>query len=67
MYCDEEYPRNKLKVLTVGEFMEYLAIGKTTAYKLLASGRIKTFKIGSKHKIPVESIEEYVEKERLGR
>lgn len=51
-------------ILTIEEFMDYLAIARTTAYKLLKSGQIKSFKIGRVHKIPKISIDEYIERMR---
>lgn len=52
---------NNPEVLTLEQFMEYLAVGKTTAYKLLKDGEIKAFKIGRVYKIPRKSVEEYIE------
>ena len=51
-------------IMGLGEFMAYLGIGKTTAYKLLRSGEIKVFRIGRVYKIPKKSIDEYVEAKR---
>lgn len=51
-------------ILDVNQFMEYLNIGKTTAYKLLRSGEIKVFRIGKVYKIPRKSVDEYIEKKR---
>ena len=51
-------------ILDVNQFMEYLNIGKTTAYKLLRSGEIKVFRIGKVYKIPRKSADEYIEKKR---
>jgi len=39
-----------------------LNIGKNTAYNLLTSNEIDSFKVGSVWKIPVSSINEYVER-----
>lgn len=39
-----------------------LGIGKNTAYNLLTSGEIDSFKVGSVWKIPVSSINEYIER-----
>ena len=50
-------------VLTVQGLMDYLAIGKNTAYELLKSGKIKHIKIGRNYKIPKESLREYLAKE----
>lgn len=51
-------------ILDVNQFMEYLNIGKTTAYKLLRSGEIRVFRIGKVYKIPRKSVDEYIEKKR---
>ena len=59
-----ENERQYEEVLTVEQMMDYLAVGRTTAYKLLKAGKIKTFKIGNKHKIPLKSLQEYVDLER---
>ncbi|MCC5910062.1 MAG: helix-turn-helix domain-containing protein [Clostridiaceae bacterium] len=52
----EEYD----EIITVDELMEILMIGKNTAYQLLNSGEINSFKIGRVHKIPKIAVEEYI-------
>ncbi len=42
--------------------MEILKIGRSTFYKLLQTGELKGFKEGNIYKVPVELIEEYVNK-----
>lgn len=49
-------------VLGIDELCKTLGIGKNTAYELLSSGEIDSFKIGSCWKIPVESVKEYITK-----
>ena len=49
------------EILTREEVMEFLKIGKGTFYKLLRDGDLKGFKEGNRYKIPVRSVEEYVE------
>jgi excisionase family DNA binding protein len=49
-------------IVRIEELCQMLDIGKNKAYKLLNSGKIKAFKIGRIHKIPRESIIEYVKK-----
>jgi len=44
---------------TVSQVCEFLAIGKTTFYKEVSSGRIQTVKIGGSTRIPTESYEQY--------
>ena len=41
--------------------MEILKIGRSTFYKLLQTGQLKGFKEGNRYKVPVESVEKYVE------
>lgn len=50
------------EILTREEVMEILKIGRSTFYKLLQTGELKGFKEGNRYKVPVESIEEYVDK-----
>ena len=54
-------------ILTVEELMEFLNIGKNTAYSLLDSGEIKAFRIGRMWKIPRKSVYEYIEKRVNGK
>ena len=49
------------EILTREEVMEILKIGRSTFYKLLQTGQLKGFKEGNRYKVPVESIEEYVD------
>lgn len=49
------------ELLTVEQLCERLFISPTTAYKLLQSGEIKAFKIGT-WKIPVKSVHEYIQR-----
>ena len=44
---------------TVAQVCEYLAIGKTTFYKEVNSGRMQTVKVGGSTRIPTESYEQY--------
>jgi len=53
--CDE--------ILTAEDIMEILFISKNTAYKLLNSAKIKSFKIGRVHRIHREALEEYIQNE----
>ena len=48
------------EVFTIKELMDYLAVGKNTAYKLLREGKIRYFKIGRVYKISKASVQEYV-------
>ncbi len=50
-------------LVTIDELCEILMIGKNTAYSLLKSGAIKSFKINRVWKIPRSSIDEYITKQ----
>ena len=47
-------------VLTINDLMDYLAIGKNTAYNLIRQGHIKSFRIGRNYKIPKQAVIEYI-------
>lgn len=49
------------EILTREEVMEFLKIGRSTFYHLLQTGELKGFKEGNRYKVPVESVEKYVE------
>ena len=53
---------NDNTLLTIDELCEQLFISPTTAYKLLQSGEIKSFKLGS-YKISASSVREYIKKQ----
>ncbi len=61
MLYDEERTKN-IEILTLPDLMSYLAIGKSTAYNLLKSGKIRSFRIGRNYKIPMKSVLEFVER-----
>lgn len=61
MICFDE---KKSEVFTVGDLMEYLSVGRTTAYKLLRSGNIKTLKIGKLYRIPKKAVDDYIDSVR---
>ena len=46
--------------MTVEELCEELLIGKNLAYKLLANGSIKGFRIGRIWKIPRQSLNHFI-------
>ena len=52
---------NKNELLSIEELCDKLFISPTTAYKLLQSGEIKAFKLGT-WKIPLKSVEDYINK-----
>ena len=61
MICFDE---KKSEVFTVEDLMEYLSVGRTTAYKLLRSGKIKTLKIGRLYRIPKKAVDDYIDSVR---
>lgn len=48
------------EILTITSLMQILHIGKNTAYKLLNSGEIPSFRIGKTHKIPRKAFDDYI-------
>ena len=50
------------EILTREDVMEIFKIGRSTFHKLIQTGQLKGFKEGNRYKVPVESIEEYVDK-----
>ena len=51
-------------ILTVTELCSWLKIGKNTAYGLIHSGQIKSFRIRNQIRIPMEYVREYIEQEQ---
>lgn len=47
-------------LVTVDELCEMLSIGKNSAYKLLASGELKSFRYNRVWKIPKQGVIDYV-------
>lgn len=54
-------PIDQNELLTIEQLCERLFISRTTAYKLLKSGAIKAFKLGT-WKVPIKSVYEYINK-----
>lgn len=54
-YMDEN------ELISIEQLCERLFISTTTAYKLLQSGEIRAFKLGT-WKIPLKSVNEYIDK-----
>lgn len=54
--------RSSTMIIEIDELCERLNIGKNTAYNLLTSGEIDSFKIGSVWKIPLSSVDDYIER-----
>ena len=55
---------NENELLSIEQLCERLFISPTTAYKLLQSGKIKAFKLGT-WKIPVKSVYDYINQSLL--
>lgn len=47
-------------VLTVADLQEILGIGRNTAYALLNSGEIPSFRIGKKWRVPKDAVLHYL-------
>ncbi len=47
-------------LLTVTQAAHLLAIGRTTAYELIAAGELEVVHIGRSARVPVEAVEELV-------
>ena len=50
------------KIIEIDGLCDMLNIGKNTAYNLLTSGEIDSFKVGSVWKIPVSSVSDYIDR-----
>ncbi|MBQ7479240.1 MAG: helix-turn-helix domain-containing protein [Selenomonadaceae bacterium] len=50
-------------LITVEEVCETLMIGKNAAYRLLAEGKIKGFRVGRIWKIPRISLNRYIQEQ----
>ncbi len=42
---------------------ELLGVGRTTAYGLVASGALRSLKIGSRRLVPLSAIDEFIERQ----
>ena len=54
---------NPYYIMSPEEAMEALQIGRNAIYKLLASGKLKGFKVGRNWKIAHKSIEDYIDEQ----
>ncbi len=52
--------RNIPEVMTLRECMSILKVGKNTMLRLLHTGEIEGFKIGTRWKIPRESVIDFI-------
>lgn len=46
--------------LTVNSFCELTSLGRTTAYKMLNEGRLRSFSVGRRRLITMESVEAFL-------
>ncbi|NMR20939.1 helix-turn-helix domain-containing protein [Cellulomonas fimi] len=51
-------------LLSVEEAAERLDIGRTLLYELIAAGQVQTIHVGRLHKVPVDSLREFVDRQR---
>lgn len=54
--------KNLPLVLKVEDLMPVLCIGRNTAYELVRSGKIRSFKVGRYYRVPREAVEEFLRK-----
>ena len=54
--------KNLPLVLKVEDLMPVLCIGRNTAYELVRSGKIRSFKVGRYYRVPREAVEECLRK-----
>ena len=54
--------KNLPLVLKVEDLMPVLCIGRNTAYELVRSGKIRSFKVGRYYRVPQEAVEEFLRK-----
>ncbi|WKK27575.1 excisionase family DNA-binding protein [Streptomyces olivoreticuli] len=54
-----------LALLTVEEAARRLQIGRTTCYRLIASGELESVPVGRLRRVPAEAVPEYVARLRL--
>ncbi len=50
-------------LLTVDQVAAYLHLSRTTVYRLVWSGSLRTVKVGSRIRVPESAIAEYLAKE----
>lgn len=60
MFYNDDSLRKYDDILTITDLMDYLAVGKNTAYSLIREGKIKSFRIGRNYKIPKQAVIDYI-------
>ena len=51
-------------IMTVEDLMPILLIGRSTAYKLVRSGKLKTFRVEKRIRISRDALIEYIKQEQ---
>jgi excisionase family DNA binding protein len=49
-------------VLKVEELMPVLSVGRNTAYELVRSGQISSFRVGREYRVPRDAVEVFLRK-----
>ena len=49
-------------VLKVEELMSVLSVGRNTAYELVRSGQISSFRVGREYRVPRDAVEVFLRK-----
>ena len=60
MYDRADWQEKLPAILTPLDVMDILGVGKNTVYNLLASGRLKGFRIGKSWRITGDALEEFL-------
>lgn len=60
-------PVSERILLTVREAADRLGIGRSTAYELIAAGRLETVHIGRACRVPVDALDRFVDTLRTSR
>jgi excisionase family DNA binding protein len=47
-------------ILTVADVQEILFVSRNTAYNLLRSGQLHSFKVGNNWRIPIAAVKDYI-------
>jgi excisionase family DNA binding protein len=61
-----EHPREEREWLTIKEVQEILAIGRTKAWQLVASGEIPAIRIGRSVRISRRDLDAWLRQQRYG-
>ena len=54
--------KNLPLVLKVEELMPVLSVGRNTAYELVRSGQISSFRVGREYRVPRDAVEVFLRK-----